>query len=53
MIKKLQVSVLEIAGINKRVGVLVSFHFLIFIFTVDSETVRIFLTFECLLGMDE
>ena len=38
MIKKLQVSVLEIAGLNKRVSVLVSVQFLI-IFTVSSETV--------------
>ena len=53
MIKKLQVSVLEIAGLSKRVSVLVSFQFHIFIFTVRSETVCTFLTFVCLLGMDE
>lgn len=54
MIKKLQVSVLEIAGLNKRVSVLVSVQFLIILFTVSSETVCSFLTnFVCLLGMDE
>lgn len=53
MIKKLQVSVLEIAGLNKRVSVLVSFQFIIFIFTVSREAVSTFLTFVCLLGMDE
>ena len=53
MIKKLQVSVLEIANLNKRVAVLVSFHFLYLIFTLDSETVRIFLTLHSLLGFDE
>ena len=52
MIKKLQVSVLEIAGLNKRVSVLVSFQFIIFI-TVSREVVSTFLTFLCLLGMDE
>ena len=53
MIKKLQVSVLEIANINKRVAVLVSIHFLYLIFTLYSETVRTFLTLRSLLGIDE
>ena len=54
MIKKLQVSVLEIAGLNKRVSVLVSFQSLIIILIVSSETVCSFLTiFVCLFGMNE